>query len=49
MRYVIDTDKRTLTLEEGGAPRTCDLYSKEAFDQISRQWVGLEFISYLCS
>ena len=39
MRLTLDTEARTLTLEEVGQARTIDLYSKEAFEAISRQWV----------
>lgn len=39
MKLTVDTDQRTLTIEKAGAARTIDLYSKEAFEQISRQWV----------
>jgi len=40
MRLVIDTGARTATLEpDSGQARTIDLYSREAFEWISRQWV----------
>ena len=39
MKLTIDTDARTLTEEEGGKVRRFDLYSKEAFERLSRQWV----------
>ncbi len=39
MKVVIDTDSRLLTLEDGGQTQTMDLYSNEAFEAISRQWV----------
>jgi len=39
MKLTIDTEARTLTVEEAGAMRRFDLYSKEAFERISRQWV----------
>lgn len=39
MKLTIDTEKQKLTLEEGSEVRTIDLYTKEAFELISRQWV----------
>lgn len=39
MRLTIDTAARTLTQEAGQASRTLDLYSREAFELISRQWL----------
>lgn len=39
MKLILDTDANTLTLEEAGQSRTLSLYSKEAFEAISRQWV----------
>lgn len=39
MKLTIDTDSRTLSIEEGSSSRIIDLYSREAFEQISRQWV----------
>src|SRR5688572_29114118 len=39
MKLTIDTESRTLVIEESGRSRTLDLYSREAFEQISRQWV----------
>lgn len=39
MKLTLDTDARTLTLDEGGQVRVLDLYSREAFEAISRQWV----------
>lgn len=39
MKLTIDTDSSTLTLEKQGATRELPLYSKEAFEEISRQWV----------
>lgn len=39
MRFTLDTEARSLTLEEAGQARTLDLYSKEAFEVITRQWV----------
>ena len=40
MKFTIDTDAKTLAVErEGGPPVTHDLYSREAFAEISRQWV----------
>lgn len=39
MRLVIDTDARTLTVEGDGRQEVLDLYSRAAFEAISRQWV----------
>lgn len=41
MRLSLDTDAKTLTLDEGGIAKVLDLYSKEAFEALSRQWVRL--------
>lgn len=39
MKLTIDTTEKTLTREEGGARRVLDLYSREAFALLARQWV----------
>ena len=39
MKLIMDTDARTLVLEDAGQIRTLDLYTKEAFESLSRQWV----------
>lgn len=39
MKLILDTDAKTLTLDEAGGQRTIDLYSAEAFEAVSRQWV----------
>ncbi|CAM3543803.1 Rhamnosyl O-methyltransferase [Bordetella sputigena] len=39
MKLLIDTDAKLLTITEGKETRSLDLYSKEAFEAISRQWV----------
>ena len=39
MKLTLDTDTRTLTLIDGDTERTLDLYSKESFEALSRQWV----------
>lgn len=39
MKLTLDTEARTLTLQEGSETKLLDLYSKEAFEAISRQWV----------
>lgn len=39
MRLVIDTDAKTLSIDENNEIQTLDLYSKEAFERISQQWV----------
>lgn len=39
MKLTLDTDANTLTLVEAGQTKVLDLYSTEAFETISRQWV----------
>jgi len=39
MKLVIDTAARTLTQIDGASERTIGLYTKEAFEAISREWV----------
>lgn len=39
MKLTIDTDTRRLLVLEDGVERDLDLYSDEAFEQLSRQWV----------
>jgi cephalosporin hydroxylase len=39
MKLIVDTEAKTLTEEEKGHVRQFDLYSKEAFERLSRQWV----------
>lgn len=39
MKLILDTQAQTLTVEETGQPQTLPLYSKEAFEVLSRQWV----------
>lgn len=39
MKLTIDTDRRELVCEENGERRRFDLYSKEAFELMSRQWL----------
>lgn len=39
MKLIIDTEAKTLTEEEGGTVRHFDLYSREGFERLSRQWV----------
>lgn len=39
MRIFIDTEARTLSIEDGGARRTVDLYGKDAFESISALWL----------
>jgi cephalosporin hydroxylase len=39
MKVIIDTTEKTLTVEEGGDTRQIGLYTKEAFDILSHQWV----------
>ena len=39
MKLMIDTETAMLTIEEEGRQRRLNLYSDEAFEVISRQWV----------
>jgi cephalosporin hydroxylase len=39
MKLVIDTLERTLTRQDEGLETTCGLFTKEAFEAISREWV----------
>lgn len=39
MKLILDTEAATLAIESEGAPRLLDLYSKEAFEAISREWL----------
>lgn len=39
MKLTIDTDARLVTLENAAGARTLDLYSREAFELISHQWL----------
>lgn len=39
MKLTLDTQAKTLTLDDAQGIQTLDLYSREAFEAISRQWV----------
>lgn len=39
MKLTLNTEDQTLTLEDAGKTETMNLYSREAFEAISRQWV----------
>lgn len=39
MKLILDTETATLNIEDAGQCKTLDLYSKEAFEELSRQWV----------
>src|SRR5688572_21615328 len=39
MKLTIDTDAGTLAIEDAGGSRTLDLYTREAFELLSRQWL----------
>ncbi len=39
MKLTIDTDRKRVAIEQNGTTRTLDLYSREAFEQISHQWL----------
>jgi len=41
MKITIDTQTKVLTVEDKGKVQRLDLYSREAFEHISRQWVRL--------
>lgn len=39
MKLILDTNAKTLTMDEAGQTKVLDLYSKAAFEAISREWV----------
>lgn len=39
MKLILDTEAKTLTLDDAGQTKVLDLYSKAAFEAISREWV----------
>ncbi|HET7233286.1 MAG TPA: CmcI family methyltransferase [Longimicrobium sp.] len=39
MRLTLDTVERTLEVDDGGTPRRMELYSREAFELLSHEWV----------
>ncbi len=39
MKLTLDTEAKTLTLQDDGQVQTVDLYSKQAFEALSRHWV----------
>lgn len=39
MKLTLDTEAQTLTLQDAGHTQTVDLYSRQAFEAISRHWV----------
>jgi cephalosporin hydroxylase len=39
VKIIIDTAARNLTTVDGGSEHTCNLFSKAAFETISREWV----------
>lgn len=39
MKLTIDTERKQITIEQNGATRTLALYSREAFEHISHQWL----------
>ncbi|QQE90590.1 cephalosporin hydroxylase family protein [Azotobacter chroococcum] len=39
MKLTLDTEEKTLTIDEAGQSRVFDLYSRAAFEAISREWV----------
>ena len=41
MRLTIDTDRRTLTVEDAGGSREIALYSREGFEIVSGEWLKL--------
>jgi cephalosporin hydroxylase len=41
MKLTIDTDSQKLTLEQKNQTKEMPLYSKEAFEHISRQWIAV--------
>jgi cephalosporin hydroxylase len=41
MKLTLDTNAKTLTVDDGGQSKVHDLYTKAAFEIISREWVRL--------
>ena len=41
MKLTLDTDNKTLHIEDKGSIKTIDLFSKDAFELVSREWVRL--------
>lgn len=41
MKLILDTDEKTMVHEERGVVTTLPLYSKRAFDLLSRQWIKI--------
>lgn len=41
MKLTIDTDSKKMTLQEGESTRELELYTDEAFELLSQQWVNL--------
>lgn len=39
MKLILDTEAKTLTMDDAGQTQVMDLYSKPAFEAISREWV----------
>lgn len=39
MKLILDTEAKTLTVDEAGQAKVLDLYSKAAFEALSREWV----------
>ena len=39
MKLILDTEAKTLTMDDAGQTKVLDLYSKAAFEVISREWV----------
>jgi len=39
MKLILDTEAKTLTMDNAGQTKVLDLYSKAAFEAISREWV----------
>ncbi len=39
MKLILDTEAKTLTMDDAGQTKVLDLYSKAAFEAISREWV----------
>src|SRR3954471_6815382 len=39
MKFLIDTEEKSLSIEDAGQKKTIPLFSKDAFELISRQWL----------
>ena len=43
MEVAVDTDLNLLSITDGGQSKTCDLYSKDAFEKLSHIWLKMSW------